>query len=218
MIVTLLKSIRVFFFFPFLRRACSGSTGKPKGVLHTTAGYLIYAATTFKYVFDYHPGDIYWCTADIGWITGHTYVVYGPLANGATSVVVRTCHIFFPRMALNECPIRPDLIERLSFSLALAFSFPLQLTTSCLFDRQFEGTPFYPDNDRYWSIVDKYKVTQFYTAPTAIRSLMKFGDDLVKRHSLSSLKVSYIVLFVILDIVAYSHVNTRKYRFRSSAR
>lgn len=118
----------------------SGSTGKPKGVLHTTAGYLIYAATTFKYVFDYHPGDVYWCTADCGWITGHTYVVYGPLANGATSVI-------------------------------------------------FEGTPFYPENDRYWSIIDKYKVTQFYTAPTAIRSLMKFGDDLVKKHNLSTLKV-----------------------------
>ncbi|KAL2729449.1 acetyl-coenzyme A synthetase [Vespula squamosa] len=118
----------------------SGSTGKPKGVLHTIAGYLIYAATTFKYVFDYHPGDIYWCTADIGWITGHTYVVYGPLANGATSVL-------------------------------------------------FEGTPFYPENDRYWAIVDKYKVTQFYTSPTAIRSLIKFGDEYVKKHNLSSLKV-----------------------------
>ena len=118
----------------------SGSTGKPKGVLHTTAGYLIYAATTFKYVFDYHPGDVYWCTADVGWITGHTYVVYGPLANGATSVL-------------------------------------------------FEGTPFYPRNDRYWVVVDKYKVSQFYTAPTAIRSLMKFGDELVKKHDLSTLKV-----------------------------
>ncbi|XP_012279452.2 acetyl-coenzyme A synthetase isoform X1 [Orussus abietinus] len=118
----------------------SGSTGKPKGVLHTTAGYFIYAATTFKYVFDYHPEDVYWCTADIGWITGHTYVVYGPLANGATSVL-------------------------------------------------FEGTPFFPRNDRYWSIVEKYKVSQFYTAPTAIRSLMKFGDEPVKRHDLSSLKV-----------------------------
>ncbi|XP_058808196.1 acetyl-coenzyme A synthetase [Phymastichus coffea] len=118
----------------------SGSTGKPKGVLHTTAGYLIYAATTFKYVFDYHPNDIYWCTADIGWITGHTYVVYGPLANGATSVL-------------------------------------------------FEGTPFHPTNDRYWSVIDKYQVSQFYTAPTAIRSLMKFGDDLVKKHDLSTLKV-----------------------------
>lgn len=118
----------------------SGSTGKPKGVLHTTAGYLIYAATTFKYVFDYHPADVYWCTADVGWITGHTYVVYGPLANVATSVI-------------------------------------------------FEGTPFYPDNDRYWSVIDKYKVTQFYTAPTAIRSLMKFGDELVKKHNLSTLKV-----------------------------
>ncbi|XP_014216441.1 acetyl-coenzyme A synthetase isoform X1 [Copidosoma floridanum] len=118
----------------------SGSTGKPKGVLHTTAGYLIYAATTFKYVFDYHPGDVYWCTADIGWITGHTYVVYGPLANGATSVL-------------------------------------------------FEGTPFHPANDRYWSVVDKYRVTQFYTAPTAIRSLMKFGDENVKKHDLTSLRV-----------------------------
>ncbi|XP_014601986.1 PREDICTED: acetyl-coenzyme A synthetase [Polistes canadensis] len=118
----------------------SGSTGKPKGVLHTTAGYLIYAATTFKYVFDYHPGDIYWCTADIGWITGHTYVVYGPLVNGATSVL-------------------------------------------------FEGTPFYPENDRYWAIVDKYKVTQFYTSPTAIRSLIKFGDEYVKKHNLSTLKI-----------------------------
>ncbi|OXU23516.1 hypothetical protein TSAR_005957 [Trichomalopsis sarcophagae] len=118
----------------------SGSTGKPKGVQHTTAGYLIYAATTFKYVFDYHPGDVYWCTADIGWITGHTYVVYGPLANGATSVL-------------------------------------------------FEGTPFYPTNDRYWSVIDKYKVNQFYTAPTAIRSLMKFGDDHVKKHDLSTLKI-----------------------------
>ncbi|XP_017787859.1 PREDICTED: acetyl-coenzyme A synthetase isoform X2 [Habropoda laboriosa] len=118
----------------------SGSTGKPKGVLHTTGGYLIYAATTFKYVFDYHPGDVYWCTADVGWITGHTYVVYGPLANGATSII-------------------------------------------------FEGTPFYPQNDRYWSVIDKYKVTQFYTAPTAIRSLMKFGDDLLKKHDLSSLRI-----------------------------
>lgn len=125
---------------PLFMLYTSGSTGKPKGVLHTTAGYLIYAATTFKYVFDYHPGDVYWCTADIGWITGHTYVVYGPLANGATSVL-------------------------------------------------FEGTPYYPSNDRYWSIINKYKVTQFYTAPTAIRSLMKFGDELPKKHDLSTLKV-----------------------------
>ncbi|XP_029169750.1 acetyl-coenzyme A synthetase [Nylanderia fulva] len=118
----------------------SGSTGKPKGLLHTTAGYMIFAATTFKYVFDYHPGDVYFCTADIGWITGHTYVVYGPLGCGATSVL-------------------------------------------------FEGIPFYPDKDRFWTIVDKYKVTQFYTAPTAIRSLMKFSDDYVTRNSLTSLKV-----------------------------
>lgn len=125
---------------PLFMLYTSGSTGKPKGVLHTTGGYLMYAATTFKYVFDYKPNDVYWCTADVGWITGHTYVVYGPLANGATSVI-------------------------------------------------FEGTPFYPDNDRYWSVIDKYKVSQFYTAPTAIRSLMKFGDEPVLKHNLSTLKV-----------------------------
>ncbi|KAL4122718.1 hypothetical protein QTP88_015001 [Uroleucon formosanum] len=125
---------------PLFMLYTSGSTGKPKGVLHTTGGYLLYAATTFKYVFDYHPGDIYWCTADIGWITGHSYVVYGPLANGATSVI-------------------------------------------------FEGTPFYPDNGRYWSVIEKYKVTQFYTAPTAIRALMKFGEEPVKKHNVDSLKV-----------------------------
>lgn len=117
----------------------SGSTGKPKGVLHTVGGYLLYAATTFKYVFDYKPGDVYWCTADIGWITGHSYVVYGPLANGATSVM-------------------------------------------------FEGSPFFPGNDRYWKVIEKYKVTQFYTAPTAIRALMKFGDEPVLKHNLGSLK------------------------------
>lgn len=124
---------------PLFMLYTSGSTGKPKGVLHTTAGYLLYGATTFKMVFDYKPGDIYWCTADIGWITGHTYVVYGPLANGATSVM-------------------------------------------------FEGTPFYPENDRYWQIVDKYKVNQLYTAPTAIRALMKFGTEPVLRHNLTSLR------------------------------
>ncbi|CAH0545894.1 unnamed protein product [Brassicogethes aeneus] len=125
---------------PLFMLYTSGSTGKPKGVLHTTGGYLLYAATTFKYVFDYHPNDVYWCTADIGWITGHTYVVYGPLANAATSVL-------------------------------------------------YEGTPFYPDNDRFWEVVSKYKVSQFYTAPTAIRALMKFDDSLVKKHDLSTLKV-----------------------------
>ncbi|XP_059613931.1 acetyl-coenzyme A synthetase [Phlebotomus argentipes] len=125
---------------PLFMLYTSGSTGKPKGVLHTTAGYLLYASTTLKLVFDYKPGDIYWCTADIGWITGHTYVVYGPLANGATSVM-------------------------------------------------FEGTPFFPGNDRYWQVVNKYKVNQFYTAPTAIRALMKFGDEPVKKHDVSSLRV-----------------------------
>ncbi|CAB3380306.1 Hypothetical predicted protein [Cloeon dipterum] len=125
---------------PLFMLYTSGSTGKPKGVLHTTAGYLLYAATTFKYVFDYHPGDVYWCTADIGWITGHTYVVYGPLANGATSVI-------------------------------------------------FEGTPFYPHNGRYWEVIEKYKVNLFYTAPTAIRALMKFGNDPVKKFDMRSLRV-----------------------------
>ncbi len=118
----------------------SGSTGKPKGVLHTTAGYMIYTATTFKYIFDYHDGDIWWCTADIGWITGHSYIVYGPLANGATSIM-------------------------------------------------FEGVPTYPDAGRFWDVVDKYKVTQFYTAPTAIRALMREGEDPVNKRDLSSLKL-----------------------------
>ncbi|KAJ2954410.1 hypothetical protein O0L34_g2675 [Tuta absoluta] len=125
---------------PLFMLYTSGSTGKPKGVLHTTAGYLVYAAATFRYVFDYREKDVYWCTADVGWITGHTYVVYAPLANAATSVM-------------------------------------------------FEGTPFFPDNDRYWKVVDKYQVSQFYTAPTAIRALTKFGDDYVKAHELTSLRV-----------------------------
>ncbi|OCT76646.1 acyl-CoA synthetase short-chain family member 2, gene 2 L homeolog isoform X1 [Xenopus laevis] len=118
----------------------SGSTGKPKGVVHTVAGYLLYTALTFKYVFDYHENDIYWSTADIGWITGHSYIVYGPLANGATSVM-------------------------------------------------FEGIPTYPHVGRFWEIVQKYKVTQFYTAPTAIRLLMKYGNEAVQKFDLSSLKI-----------------------------
>ncbi|XP_072980478.1 acetyl-coenzyme A synthetase, chloroplastic/glyoxysomal-like isoform X2 [Typha angustifolia] len=118
----------------------SGSTGKPKGVLHTTGGYMVYSATTFKYAFDYKPSDVYWCTADCGWITGHSYVTYGPLLNGATVVV-------------------------------------------------FEGAPNYPDPGRCWDIVDKYKVTIFYTAPTLIRSLMRDGDEYVTRHSRKSLRV-----------------------------
>ncbi|KAF4801585.1 Acetyl-coenzyme A synthetase, cytoplasmic [Turdus rufiventris] len=118
----------------------SGSTGKPKGVLHTVGGYMIFAASSFKYVFDYQAEDVYWCTADIGWITGHSYLTYGPLANGATSVL-------------------------------------------------FEGVPTYPDVGRMWSIIDKYKVTKFYTAPTAIRLLMKYGEEPVKKHSRKSLKV-----------------------------
>ena len=104
----------------------SGSTGKPKGVVHTTAGYLLHVAFTHKYVFDVHEDDIYWCTADIGWVTGHSYIVYGPLANGATSLM-------------------------------------------------FEGVPTYPDAGRFWQVVDKFGVTVFYTAPTAIRSLMRAG-------------------------------------------
>ncbi len=118
----------------------SGSTGKPKGVLHTTGGYMVFAAATFKYVFDYHDGDIWWCTADIGWVTGHSYIVYGPLATGATSVM-------------------------------------------------FEGIPTYPDAGRFWDVVDKFKVTQFYTAPTAIRALMREGDEFPLARDLSSLKL-----------------------------
>ncbi|MEM9243898.1 MAG: acetate--CoA ligase [Pseudomonadota bacterium] len=118
----------------------SGSTGKPKGILHTTAGYLLYTALTFKYVFDYHDGDIYWCTADIGWITGHSYIVYGPLANGATNLI-------------------------------------------------FEGMPSYPDYSRFWQVIDKHQVNIFYTAPTAIRSLMRQGDELVKTTSRQSLRL-----------------------------
>ncbi len=118
----------------------SGSTGKPKGMMHTTGGYMVYAATTFKYIFDYHDGDIWWCTADIGWITGHSYIVYGPLLNGARSIM-------------------------------------------------FEGVPTYPDAGRFWDVVDKYKVTQFYTAPTAIRALMREGEAPIEKRDLSSLKL-----------------------------
>nr|XP_016500248.1 PREDICTED: acetyl-coenzyme A synthetase, chloroplastic/glyoxysomal-like isoform X4 [Nicotiana tabacum] len=118
----------------------SGSTGKPKGVLHTTGGYMVYTATTFKYAFDYKPTDIYWCTADCGWITGHSYVTYGPLLNGATVVI-------------------------------------------------FEGAPSYPDAGRCWDIVDKFKVSIFYTAPTLVRSLMREGDEHVSRYSRKSLRV-----------------------------
>ena len=118
----------------------SGSTGAPKGVLHTTGGYLVYASMTHKYVFDYHDGDVYWCTADVGWVTGHSYIVYGPLANGATTLM-------------------------------------------------FEGVPNYPSISRFWDVVDKHKVNIFYTAPTAIRSLMGAGDEPVKRTSRKSLRV-----------------------------
>jgi len=118
----------------------SGSTGKPKGVLHTTGGYLVYTSLTHQYVFDYHDGDIYWCTADVGWVTGHSYIVYGPLANGATTLM-------------------------------------------------FEGVPNYPDASRFWQVVDKHKVNIFYTAPTAIRALMREGEEPVKRTSRTSLRL-----------------------------
>ena len=118
----------------------SGSTGQPKGVLHTSGGYLVFAAMTHQYVFDYHDGDIYWCTADVGWVTGHSYILYGPLANGATTLM-------------------------------------------------FEGVPNYPDNSRFWNVVDKHKVNIFYTAPTAIRALMQSGDAPVKKTSRKSLRL-----------------------------
>jgi acetyl-CoA synthetase len=118
----------------------SGSTGQPKGVLHTTGGYLVYAAMTHQYTFDYHDGDIFWCTADVGWVTGHSYIVYGPLANGATTLM-------------------------------------------------FEGVPSYPDYGRFWAVIEKHKVNQFYTAPTAIRALMAQGTEWVTKYDLSSLKL-----------------------------
>ncbi len=118
----------------------SGSTGKPKGVLHTTGGYLVYASLTHRYVFDYRPGDVYWCTADIGWVTGHSYIVYGPLANRATTMM-------------------------------------------------FEGVPNYPDFGRFWQIVEQHQVNIFYTAPTALRALMKEGDDWPAKYDLSSLRI-----------------------------
>ncbi|WP_298377538.1 acetate--CoA ligase [Azospirillum sp.] len=118
----------------------SGSTGKPKGVLHTTGGYLVYASMTHQYVFDYKDGEVYWCTADVGWVTGHSYIVYGPLANGATTLM-------------------------------------------------FEGIPTYPDISRFWQVIDKHKVNIFYTAPTAIRSLMREGEGPVKKTSRASLRV-----------------------------
>jgi len=118
----------------------SGSTGKPKGVLHTTGGYLVYASMTHQYVFDYHEGDVYWCTADVGWVTGHSYILYGPLANGATTLM-------------------------------------------------FEGVPNYPNDARFWEVIDKHKVNIFYTAPTAIRALMQKGEDIVKKTSRASLRL-----------------------------
>tara|TARA_B100001142_G_scaffold138421_1_gene139969 strand:- start:654 stop:2585 length:1932 start_codon:yes stop_codon:yes gene_type:complete len=118
----------------------SGSTGKPKGVMHTTGGYMVYTATTHHYIFDYHPDEVYWCTADIGWITGHSYIIYGPMANRATTMM-------------------------------------------------FEGVPNYPDYGRFWEIIEKHKVDKFYTAPTALRALMKEGDKWPNKYNLESLKI-----------------------------
>jgi acetyl-CoA synthetase len=118
----------------------SGSTGKPKGVLHTTGGYAVWTNATFHYVFDYKPGEIFWCTADVGWVTGHSYIVYGPLSNGATSLM-------------------------------------------------FEGVPNYPDHGRFWDVIDRHQVNIFYTAPTAIRALMREGEEPVKAHRRTSLRL-----------------------------
>jgi acetyl-CoA synthetase len=118
----------------------SGSTGQPKGVLHTTGGYLVYTSMTHEYVFDYREGEVYWCTADVGWVTGHSYIVYGPLSNGATTLI-------------------------------------------------FEGVPNYPDPSRFWQVVDKHNVRIFYTAPTAIRALMREGEEYVRRTSRRSLRI-----------------------------
>ena len=118
----------------------SGSTGKPKGVLHTTGGYLVFASITHQYVFDYHDGEVFWCTADVGWVTGHSYIVYGPLANGATTLM-------------------------------------------------FEGVPNYPDSSRFWQVIDKHQVNIFYTAPTAIRALMREGEAPVKKTSRKTLRL-----------------------------
>jgi acetyl-CoA synthetase len=118
----------------------SGSTGKPKGVLHTVGGYLLYVAANMKYIFDIREEDIYWCTADIGWVTGHSFIVYGPLAIGATTLM-------------------------------------------------FEGVPTWPEPDRFWEIVEKYRVNIFYTAPTAIRALMREGEEWPNKHDLSSLRL-----------------------------
>src|SRR5207248_8692164 len=118
----------------------SGTTGKPKGLLHTTGGYMVGTEVTTKYIFDLKDTDIYWCTADIGWVTGHSYVVYGPLAAGATALM-------------------------------------------------YEGAPDWPDKDRFWAIIEKYRVNVLYTAPTAIRQFMRWGSDYLEKHDLSSLRL-----------------------------
>ncbi|MGH0143149.1 UNVERIFIED_CONTAM: hypothetical protein FKN15_034533 [Acipenser sinensis] len=175
----------------------SGSTGKPKGVLHTVGGYLLYTAATFKYVFDYQPDDVYWCTADIGWITGHSYITYGPLANGATSVlgVLHTVGGYLLYTAATFKYVfdyQPDDVYWCTADIGwitghsyITYGPLANGATSVL----FEGLPTYPDVSRLWEIVDKYKVTKFYTAPTAIRLLMKFGNEPVQKYSRKSLKI-----------------------------
>ncbi|UYV77036.1 ACSS2 [Cordylochernes scorpioides] len=146
----------------------SGSTGKPKGIVHTTAGYMIYAATTFKHVFDFHPGDVYFCTADIGWITGHSYGVYGPLLNRSTNILLGVV--------------------------------------------QFEGIPMYPDPGRLWQIIDDLQVTKFYTAPTAIRTLMKYGEEIVNK------KACLVLIFEVGLIIGKTwYVLTKYGRYKLSS-
>lgn len=152
-----------------------------QGVLHTVSGYMLYTATTFKLVFDHQPQDVYWCTADIGWITGHSYITYGPLANGATSVLVSggSARERGPTVVIGcRAGCRPPggSRERPPSRWIRVF-----VTLLLLLLFQFEGLPTYPDVGRMWEVVDKYQVTKFYTAPTAIRMLMKYGSEPVQK-------------------------------------
>ena len=153
----------------------SGSTGKPKGVAHTTAGYLLYAALTHKLVFDVRPGDVYACMADAGWVTGHSVRVEGGWVGGAAHNIIRSR--FEHRLTPPPTPLPPT---------QYVIYGPLTNGSTSLL---FESTPLYPDPSRYWDVVQRHKVTQFYTAPTAIRALMRFGDAPVRKHDLSSLRV-----------------------------
>ncbi|KAL2320425.1 hypothetical protein Fmac_029394 [Flemingia macrophylla] len=203
----------------------SGSTGKPKGVLHTTGGYMVYTATTFKYAFDYKPSDIYWCTADCGWITGHSYVTYGPMLNGASVVVYEGLMVegwrmilhgwhyhlleedkprshHKPRKSMKHANLREGLIPNRDFERKLNKLILLPSKSKCNFVQEalyrprksmkqatLTKAPNYPDAGRCWDIVDKFKVTIFYTAPTLVRSLMRDGDSFVTRYSRKSLRV-----------------------------